>query len=95
MSAIKRFFSGHKTSATAKVHHANSTNESPIVNSKSVLPTPAITDKIKMTNETVVQTDHKENLDPPPFPSSEIPLKSRFFNHRSNQILLTIDSLSF
>jgi hypothetical protein len=70
MSAIKRFFSSHKTSANSKVHNNQQNDIKPSQNKSS--STTVIVEKVTGTNGPV---DHEENMAPPPFPSKEMPLK--------------------
>jgi hypothetical protein len=71
MSAIKRFFSTHKISSNSKVN-ANQHHEIPTAQNKfSVM----VVERVTITNGTVDHEDIKENMVPPLFPSTEIPLK--------------------
>ncbi|CAF0749101.1 unnamed protein product [Adineta ricciae] len=78
MSAIKRFFSSHKTSSNVK-NNQNQQQDSHV--SQSKLPanntTPAVpVDKVTVATEIVENDESKENMASPPFPSIDIPLKS-------------------
>lgn len=66
MSAIKRFFSSHKTSAQPKTPQ---TTENVNLTNKSSTTTLIAPEKIKVTPEIIDQDDPKENMAPPPFPS--------------------------
>ncbi|CAF4486810.1 unnamed protein product, partial [Rotaria sp. Silwood2] len=75
MSAIKRFFSSHKTSSNSKVnnsqHHENQTSQTKLSNNIAVGG-----EKLIVTNETVEQEEIKENMVPPTFSTTEIQIKS-------------------
>ncbi|CAF3348744.1 unnamed protein product [Rotaria sp. Silwood1] len=75
MSAIKRFFSSHKTSSNSKVnnsqHHENQTSQNKSSNNIIVGG-----EKLTVTNETVEQEEIKENMVPPTFSTTEISIKS-------------------
>jgi hypothetical protein len=62
MSAIKRFFSSHKTSSNSKVNHPQNHENSTSQNKSSVI------EKLPVTNE---QEEVKENTSP----LAELPLK--------------------
>jgi len=63
MSAIKRFFSSHKTSSNSKVNNHPQQNETQISQNKS-----SVIEKVPVTND---QEEIKENTSP----AIEIPLK--------------------
>ncbi len=65
MSAIKRFFSSHKTSSHSKVNNTQQ-QETQIKSSNNV----AVVEKVTVEHE-----ESKENMASPPFPSTEIILK--------------------
>ncbi|CAF1483535.1 unnamed protein product, partial [Rotaria sordida] len=75
MSAIKRFFSSHKTSSNSKVnnsqHHDNQTSQNKSSNN-TVISGGGDGEKLTETNETVEQEEIKENMTP----TMEIPMKS-------------------
>ncbi|CAF1682549.1 unnamed protein product [Adineta ricciae] len=78
MSAIKRFFSSHKTSSNVK-NNQNQQQDShvsqsklPAINTTSAVPV----DKVTVATEIVENDESKENMASPPFPSIDIPLKS-------------------
>ncbi|CAF0781439.1 unnamed protein product [Rotaria sp. Silwood1] len=75
MSAIKRFFSSHKTSSNSKVnnsqHHENQTSQNKSSNNIIVGG-----EKLTVTNETVEQEEIKENMVPSTFSTTEISIKS-------------------
>jgi hypothetical protein len=73
MSAIKRFFSSHKTSSHSKVN--NSQQQEPQIKSSNNI---IVVEKVTVTNGTVDHEGSKENMASPPFPSTEITLK---YNH--------------
>ncbi|CAF4112016.1 unnamed protein product, partial [Rotaria magnacalcarata] len=71
MSAIKRFFSSHKTTSNSKInssqHHENQTSQN-----KSSNNTIVTIEKIPVTNETFDHEEIKENTTP----TTEMPIKS-------------------
>jgi len=71
MSAIKRFFSSHKTSSNSKVNNIQQ-NDNQISQTKS---SNNITVVEKVGTGTVEHEEIKENMAPPPFPSKEISIK--------------------
>ncbi|CAF3563319.1 unnamed protein product [Rotaria sordida] len=74
MSAIKRFFSSHKTSSNSKVnnsqHHDNQTSQNK--SSNNTVISGGDSEKLTETNETIEQEEIKENITP----TMEIPMKS-------------------
>ncbi|CAF0756325.1 unnamed protein product [Rotaria sordida] len=74
MSAIKRFFSSHKTSSNSKVnnsqHHDNQTSQNK--SSNNTVISGGDGEKLTETNETIEQEEIKENITP----TMEIPMKS-------------------
>lgn len=89
MSALKRFFSSHKTSSTSKInnsqHHENQTSQT-----KSSSTNIAIVEKVPVTAETVNHEEIKENTSPPPFPPPEIPTKYRILHSDLRNFILFI-----
>jgi hypothetical protein len=59
MSAIKRFFTSHKTSSNSKVNINNQQNETQTSQNKS-----SIIEKVTVINETIDQEEIKENTSP-------------------------------
>jgi hypothetical protein len=71
MSAIKRFFSSHKTSSNSKINHNQQHENQTSQNKSSTIVEKGVT----VANGTVDHEETKENMAPPPFPSTEILLK--------------------
>jgi hypothetical protein len=93
MSAIKRFFSSHKTSSTSKINNIQQ-HENQISQNKSSNNTIVVEKVVPVTNGTVDHEETKENMAPPPFPSTEMPLKYFIrieFDFRNKFILLRPD----
>lgn len=74
MSAIKRFFSSHKTTSNSKLNHIQQ-HESQTSQTKLSNTTSVAVEKLPVVNGTVENEETKENMVSPPFPSSEIMLK--------------------
>ncbi|CAF3730814.1 unnamed protein product [Adineta steineri] len=100
MSAIKRFFSSHKTSSNSKVNN-NNQQQQDAQNSqnKSSNNTTVTVEKVVINTEVIDHEESKENMASPPFPSTEISLKSDITpspttppSSSSSDILLTINN---
>ncbi|CAF0887474.1 unnamed protein product [Adineta steineri] len=97
MSAIKRFFSSHKTSSNSKVNNNNQQQQD--AQNKSSNNTTVTVEKVVINTEIIDHEESKENMASPPFPSTEISLKSDITpspttppSSSSSDILLTINN---